>query len=1597
MFAGTFLTGTFLQAAQDIQNNIYNLNDQNNNANDIFYSQNMGSTWSSLGANFIQNYQNGTLIIGNSSKSPAQNNRHWFGTGGWLGYINATFNVKEAYLTGIIGSGNNARTGGGANLIFNASNLLTLDGATIQIYKAGTQNSTTFLYGNTIDVRNSSFILEGNLAGGGLNTVRLGSDATRQIMLKNTSIRFDSITDVGPVLPQLIIKSNSNQSEIDFSSITGKRGRITFEKDQYKTFSAQTVNVEDIHINSNRIKFHGDIRGGTFKLGTDADTYFNASTLIVTDNSQITANRFNVDAIELWGGASNLITRTNRELTLNSNNQIHIKELRNSDYVAFQTGGFTATLKTNARTEIDKITMRNFTAGNTMNVETSGNNNLIVGSLNYVTDGIAGSSARVKLQALDGNVILRDVSGCNSLCVGSQGIRALNFLQIVGKNFYAGKVEAMGLVTAGSNSTLDARQVNGTTFIDDFYIRSGTLYASDFHINNFTVWKGNANRVGFAHPTAGSAFSAVDYHIGKSFINYLSLEIGTSHTADSAALWFRQGGEILNYNLIDARSTSYLNMSGINQVNINQLTATETSFYLKNAIFNTIINKKGQTIISSDTQIEANALNINELLWLKDGSKNSGIINIRLNGNQDVNQDFSKYLSVNVDSTGLKAMNKEQLQTLITESARGTTAPQSDYQNASGTYITTKDNKHYLLLPDIMSHEEVTNSDLQVANGGNLLIEQTKLKKGTLGNYGKILLDAGFVEGVLPIFTLVGNLDNYNTIDVGANGRINMTGDFANYGTLIFRLQANPKDAKITDVKNGVLNITGNAMFDVSMGTPGAFQADILDMKSLNNLKLATPNRDASQDPNTYRLINVTGNINYTFTQGDYTTTFNKTNNNYAISTVHKESTANNNKCVNSNCVIIDNGQTKQETYYTMNKGNNPWDMDKAQVDSIKGNRLENEVGSYDNLGNLIQKPSQSDKQKACDTSNPNAYCGFADKNASEAERGYNYAQERMKNSFSVTYKGASIDGKYLQVEKVVTGNMMGFRILRRDITDFTQGNAETPLCTKGSSTFDCVLYMEAGGNNSWINAIKKESANSYDILKDLFYNENSAILFLINVDQSLAASRNLNYFLEVARTLDSTFQHVSDLQSKSSTLNTLALAMDSARINRLTRVSSLHGVGVPIKNQEVLAFEEYQRKLKKELEIAQKIREQKNLSLYNDALREQENRQFDSKVSQNDGYFSSSNNDSGIAIVNTNSAFANFIIPAALSPSSKQTNSMPDMQNDDPEVRTKREHSMNFESTGTLWFESLSDLVTRFNKRGEYPNNAWVNALGDINFSTSGTAQLYGVNAGYDYFITSIHTAIGGYAGYGYGIFKGGYNGFVSNTSNNIFAGLYSRTFIHNQKIDITVNSAFGFVNEELSSGVPNMELLNLFGQRYGYNITNLEANVSYGYAFSLTKGYILKPFLGVNYYSLESSNLNHNGATTSDFLVDTHNNARKGLGVIVGVEGRKYWANQSYVFLLGQLKQDVAILQSNLNETGHATTQAGVVNGGNDLGSVGAQNMLYVNYAKENLQSSLFIAGGGEYALGRFYVNGSMNFQNAMFEKNFGLGFNLGARVIF
>ena len=532
-----------------------------------------------------------------------------------------------------------------------------------------------------------------------------------------------------------------------------------------------------------------------------ANGYCNGSYTINDNSTTCDYNGIKVDSIS-FEGADTIFGEQNRKLTITNNSghgYVSIGWITNN--WKFFGKGYSAELEVKGaqNVSIDKIHHKNYTGGSWLHIKAD--NKLSINEVFFNDDGIDGSQGHIEIQAKEVNVtnltgrkqqhiyiknglnngdqkadkiVVDNLAFAEDICitdscggtitlegkdvvikntvggnVSEGGIRAGNFVTVKGDNFYGGRIEAIGLPTKGSDSTLDLTGVSGTTFIDDFYIRSGTLKANNFHINNLNVRKSNT-------------FSQVNHNIGKSFINYLSMEIGTSGFADGSELKFNGGGDILNFNFIDSRPTARWDVSHIKETNINDIFIRNSWIWMNKANINTMVVRTSQLgfgifdkLVKDDTKLYAHSLNVNNLLHLKKASAYNGYMQIILdrsdvanNGSSSSTQnDFSKHLKLNVDSKDLKNMSKDEIAELIKKAesnngANNNGTKAEDYKNASGTYITTSDGKHFVILPDIMTNKDIENNKWQAANGGTILVEQHEFQAKTLNNYGTILLDS---------------------------------------------------------------------------------------------------------------------------------------------------------------------------------------------------------------------------------------------------------------------------------------------------------------------------------------------------------------------------------------------------------------------------------------------------------------------------------------------------------------------------------------------------------------------------------------------------------------------------------------------------------------------------------------------------------------------------------------------------------------------------------------------------------------------------------------------------------------------------------------
>ncbi len=156
----------------NIHDNAFYLKNINNNAsNTVFYLNGM-TTWKIAGTGvFTQDYSgtNSVLVFNQTTPfldgaNPTSNSVVSFGKTsgaewGLVGYIHGVFKANQIDITGTIRSGNGAKTGGGAILVFNAQERLNIANANLNNDKAGLQNSwMNFIVNNgNVNVKNANF------------------------------------------------------------------------------------------------------------------------------------------------------------------------------------------------------------------------------------------------------------------------------------------------------------------------------------------------------------------------------------------------------------------------------------------------------------------------------------------------------------------------------------------------------------------------------------------------------------------------------------------------------------------------------------------------------------------------------------------------------------------------------------------------------------------------------------------------------------------------------------------------------------------------------------------------------------------------------------------------------------------------------------------------------------------------------------------------------------------------------------------------------------------------------------------------------------------------------------------------------------------------------------------------------------------------------------------------------------------------------------------------------------------------------------------------------------------------------------------------
>ncbi|PAF54147.1 hypothetical protein BKH42_02740 [Helicobacter sp. 13S00482-2] len=289
---------------------------------------------------------------------------------------------------------------------------------------------------------------------------------------------------------------------------------------------------------------------------------------------------------------------------------------------------------------------------------------------------------------------------------------------------------------------------------------------------------------------------------------------------------------------------------------------------------------------------------------------------------------------------------------------------------------------------------------------------------------------------------------------------------------------------------------------------------------------------------------------------------------------------------------------------------------------------------------------------------------------------------------------------------------------------------------------------------------------------------------------------------------------------------------------------------------------------------------------------------------------------------------------------------------------------------------------VYKFANRNTYKNNIWATAIGAASFVEGGNSTLYGINVGYDRFISN--QIIGAYLAYA----QGKYNGdIIRNQSYNANVGLYYRAYAGNNEFDVSVSGTYGYNEENLYS---QDIILSQLDQNYNYNTFTGNINFNYGYVFALSnKSIVLKPQIGMSgYFICAGGNLlcnkqikgEVNNPDDSDLAINSNADQKFNIALNVALETRKYFNGNSYWYFIAGVSRDVFLLSK----------------GDQEVRFVGNNTLSYKKGDQLNTYGSL-TAGGELELFKRIYVNLGLGAKAGFAYKDININGSVGMRYVF
>ncbi|MGN8328789.1 vacuolating cytotoxin domain-containing protein [Helicobacter pylori] len=640
-----------------VHDNAFNLRNVNNSASDTVFYLNGMTTWKIAGTGvFTQDYSgaNSVLVFNQTTPflngaNPTSNSVVGFGKTsgaewGLVGYIQGVFKANQIDITGTIRSGNGAKTGGGATLVFNAQERLNIANAHLNSDKAGLQNSwMNFIVNNgNLNVKNTNFSNQtphggfnlkannitwdkGSVSGGGNFGVD-NANANGNAVIKNVSF-----SDNGT----LIYKGGENSAG----------NSLTLENN---TFNSYNINARAQNLIFNNNSFNG----GSYSFNdTKNITFKGTNTLINSDPFSRLKGSVSIENDSIFNIERDLTNNTT--YTLLSGNSIKYNNQALADNVFSKNlwdlihyGGERGTLlRTDNNTYFVQFTQSNgqkFVFEETFNP----------GSITYKYFTIHSSPFHTDADSKDIWSQVRKqfdfVPGKTPVCVGVCYIAPYKNQNLIGSSAFAWSLN-FGATVVGTlllgNAQEKANDNGGSIWFGKnnlLYLHGNFNATNIFLTNNFNVGNPNAGGGATINFNADETLSAdglnytnfqtvamglqtsTSQHSWANFNSRLSMEIKNSNFRD-----FTWGGFRFNSGRIAFENTTFSGWTNING-------ATESGSSYVNMVANT-------DLIFTDSilgggiryDLKANNIAFNNTQMVIDVSKN--VNQSSLNGNVTFN------------------------------------------------------------------------------------------------------------------------------------------------------------------------------------------------------------------------------------------------------------------------------------------------------------------------------------------------------------------------------------------------------------------------------------------------------------------------------------------------------------------------------------------------------------------------------------------------------------------------------------------------------------------------------------------------------------------------------------------------------------------------------------------------------------------------------------------------------------------------------------------------------------------------------------------------------------------------------------------------